>query len=185
MPQKRSTVKMVQVKHSKCSPLKWFVFVSVAILLSLCTFILVVMNVPSARTWLGNKLFTTDVDIEDIRLRELGLTSVLADVTVSVENTSSLGVTLDRIAYVIYFEEDGEWVELGEGERTDDVMIEAKGSTSFDITNRIEFMPSMMALYQVYNQGGSINLKVAGSAWLKVWAFSFEMPFERIKKLGL
>jgi len=167
------------------SPLKWLVFVSVAILLSLCTFILVVMNVPSAKTWLANKLVTTDIEVEDIRLREVRLTSVLVDVTVSVENTSSLGVTLDRIAYVIYFEEDGEWVELGEGERTDDVIIGARNSTSFDIANKIEFVPSIRALYQLYNQGGSINFKIAGSVWLKVWAFSFEMPFERIKKLGL
>jgi LEA14-like dessication related protein len=173
------------MRRLRCSALKWLVFVLVAISLSLCTFILVVMNVPSCKTWLGNKLVTTDIDIEDIRLREVRLTSVLVDVTVSVENTSSIGVKLDRIAYVIYFEEDGEWVELGEGERTDDVVIGGKSSTSFDIANRIEFVPSIRALYQLYNQGGSIDFKVAGSAWLKVWAFSFEIPFERIKKLGL
>lgn len=175
------------MRRLRCSPLKWLVFASIALVLALCTFILVVMNVPSCKTWLVNQLVATDVnvDIENISLRDVGLTSVLVDVTVSVENTNSVGVTLDRIAYDIYFEKDGGWVKLGEGERTEDVMIEAKSSTSFDITNKIEFIPSIRALYQIYNQGGSLNLKAAGSAWLKFWPFSFEIPFERIKSIGL
>ncbi len=175
------------MKRLRCSPLKWLVLASVAILLALCTFILVVMNVPSCKTWLVNQLVATDLDVDvgNISLRDIGLTSVLADVTVSVENTNSMGVTLDRISYDIYFEKDGEWVKLGEGERTEDVTIKAKSSTSFSITNQLKIIPSIKALYQAYSQGGSLNLKAAGSAWLKFWPFTFEIPFEQVRTMEL
>jgi LEA14-like dessication related protein len=145
------------------------------------------MNVPSAKTWLVNRLVATDVavDVGNISLRDIGLTSVMVDVTVSVENTNSIGVTLDRIAYDIYFEEDGDWVRLGEAERTEDIMIKGKSSTSFSITNQLKIIPSIRMLYQIYTQGGSINLKAVGSAWLKLWPLTFEIPFEQVRTMGL
>jgi LEA14-like dessication related protein len=175
------------MRRSRCSPLKWLVLVLVAIVLTLCTFILVVMNVPSCKSWLVNQLVGTDVgvDVENITLRDIGLTTVLVDVTVSVENTNSVGVTLDRIYYDIYFERDGEWIKLGEGERTEDVTIEAKGSTSFSITHQLKIIPSIRAFYQVYSEGSPINMKAVGSAWLKFWLFSFEIPFEQVRMMEL
>jgi hypothetical protein len=38
-------------------------------------------------------------------------------------------------------------------------------------------------LYEMYNQGGSVTLKVAGSAWVGIGPVSLEVPFERIERV--
>ena len=155
-----------------------------AISAAICFALVAVMNMPSVKTWLGERLVGAEVDITDIDIEDFSLTNALVDITMEVENTKPSGVILDRIEYVIYFQEGEEWVQLGKAERTDDVVIRARSSTSFDITNDIEVISIIRAFYQAYNQKGSITLKVTGSAWVKLWPMTFEMPFEQIKTVG-
>ena len=155
-----------------------------AISAAICFGVVAVMNIPSVKTWLGERLVGAEVDITDIDIEDFSLTNALVDITMEVENTKPSGVILDRIEYVIYFQEGEEWVQLGKAERTDDVVIRARSSTSFDITNDIEVISIIRAFYQAYSQDGSITLKVAGSAWVKLWPMTFEMPFEQIKTVG-
>ena len=143
-----------------------------------------VLGTRSCREWLANKAATADVNVVGISFKGISLTAVTVDVTVSVYNSNSMGAVLHRIAYVIYFDENGTWVQLGSADRTEDVTIKASSSTTFDIINQIGLLPAAMALYEIYNQGGSVNLKVAGSAWVGVGPISVEVPFERIEKVG-
>jgi LEA14-like dessication related protein len=173
------------MRHSKCSPLKWLGFSIVIIILVLCISAIVFLNVPSCKTWLVNKIASPKVDIGDIVLRDIGLTSALVDVTVCVQNTKSTGVTLDRISYTIYFEAiNGNWLQLGTADRTQDVAIKGNSSTCFDISNQVDIISSIIALYQAYEKQGPINLKVTGSAWVKLWLISVEIPFERTKTIS-
>lgn len=147
--------------------------------------LIVVVNVPAFRAWLGEKMVEADVNIAGLSLKGISLTSAMVEVTVCTENTNPLGVTLDRIAYDIYFDEGGKWVKLGDADRGEDVMIKGNDSTCFDIVNEIKIFSSIRAFYEAYNQHGSVNLKVTGSARLKVWPVSVEVPFERVQKVGL
>jgi LEA14-like dessication related protein len=167
---------------SKSCARKWLVVV--AIILVVCAVVLGVMNTRSCKEWLAHKAATADVDIVGISFKGISLTAVTVDVTVSVHNSNPIGAVLHRIAYVIYFEEDGRWVELGSADRTEDVMIKASSSTNFDIINQIETPPAVAALYEMYHQGWSVTLKVAGSAWVGIGPVSVEIPFERIEKVG-
>jgi LEA14-like dessication related protein len=143
-----------------------------------------VFGTLSCKGWLANKAATADVNIVGISFKGISLTTVTVDVTVSVHNSNPVSAVLHRIAYIIYFEQDGKWVQLGSADRTEDVTIKASSSTTFDIMNEIELLPAAEALYELYNQGGSVNLKVAGSAWVGIGPLSVKVPFERIEKVG-
>jgi LEA14-like dessication related protein len=162
--------------------LRWLAVI--AIILVVCAVVFGIMNARSCKEWLANKAATADVDVVGISFKGISLTSVTVDVTVSVHNSNKVGAVLHRIAYVIYFEEDGRWVQLGSADRTEDVMIKASSSTSFDIMNQIGILPAVAALYEAYTQGGAVTLKVAGSAWVGIGPVSVEVPFERIEKVG-
>lgn len=174
------------MRHSRCSPLKWLAFSSIIIIVVLGITAIVFLNVPSSRTWLVNKLASPNVDIRNVSLSNIGLTSAQVDVTVCVQNTKSTGATLDRISYTIYFEAlDGNWLKLGIADRTEDVAIKGNSSTCFDMPNQVDIISSIIALYQAYEKQGPINLKVTGSAWVKLWLMSIEIPFERTQTVSV
>lgn len=171
-----------RLRASKSCARKWLPVI--AIIIGVCAVVFGIMNIRSCKEWLANKAATADVNIVGISFKGISLTAVTVDVTVSVHNSNRIGAVLHRIAYVIYFEEDGKWVQLGSADRTEDVTIKASSSTSFDIMNQIGTLPAVAALYEAYNQGGSVTLKVAGSAWVGIGPVSVEVPFERIEKVG-
>ncbi len=171
-----------RLRVSKSCARKWLLVT--AIILGVCAVVFGIMNARSCKEWLANKAATADVNVVGISLKGISLTAVTVDVTVSVHNSNRVGAVLHRIAYVIYFEEDGKWVQLGSADRTEDVTIKANSSTSFDIINQIGTLPALAALYEAYNQGGAVTLKVAGSAWVGIGPVSVEVPFERIEKVG-
>lgn len=146
--------------------------------------VLGVIYAQSCREWLANRAASADVEVIGISFKSISLTTVTMDVSVSVNNTNRMGTVLKRIAYVIYFEENSRWVELGSADRTEDVTIKASSSTTFDIINEIGTLPAVAAIYKMYKQGGSVNLKVVGSAWVGIGPVSVEVPFERIEKVG-
>lgn len=167
------------------SILKWLAVSLIIIILMLCITAIVFLNVPSSRTWLVNKLASPNVDIGNVSLSNIGLTSALVDVTVCVQNTKSTGTTLDRISYTIYFQAtNGNWLQLGTADRTEDVAIKGNSTTCFNISNQVDIVPAIIALYQAYQKQGPINLKVTGSAWVKLWLMSVEIPFERTQEIN-
>ena len=170
------------MRVSKSCARKWFLVI--AIILVVCAIVLAVVYSHSCKEWLANKAASADVDIVGISFKGISLTAVTVDVTVSVHNSNKVGAVLHRIAYTIYFEEDGKWVQLGSADKTEDVTIKASSWTSFDIMNQIELLPAVAALYEMYHQGGSVTLKVAGSAWVGIGPVSVEVPFERVEKVG-
>ena len=173
---------MKHLRVSKSGARKWLIVV--AIIVVVCAIVLGVVYAQSCKEWLANKAASADVDIVGIRFEGISLTAVTVDVTVSVHNSNPVGAVLHRIAYVIYFEEDGRWVQLGSADRTEDVTIKASSSTSFDIINEIGTLTAVAALYEMYKQGGAVNLKVTGSAWVAIGPVTVEVPFERIQKVG-
>ena len=174
---------MKHLRVSKSGARKWLIVI--AIIFVVCAIVFPVVYAQSCRQWLANKAASADVHIEGISFKGISLTSVTVDVTVSVNNSNPVGAVLHRIAYVIYFEENGKWVQLGGADRREDVSIKARSSISFDIMNQIGTLSAVAALYEMYKQGGSVNLKVAGSAWVGIGPVTVEVPFQRIEKVGL
>jgi len=165
----------------RCAP-RWLLVI--AIILVVCAVVFGVIGTRSCKEWLANKAATADVHIVGISLKGISLTTVTVDVTVSVHNSNPIGAVLHRIAYNIYFEENGKWVQMGSADRTEDVAVKGSSSTDFDVINQIGTLSAVAALYEMYKQGGSVTLKVAGSAWVGIGPVSTEVPFERIETVG-
>jgi hypothetical protein len=155
------------------------------IIVAICVSLVVVLNSNWFKIWLGQKAVEADIQVVDMQLKDISMTTAMLEVSVCVENTNPIGATLDRIEYVIYFEKDGEWVQLGRAERDEDIPIKAGDSTCFELENKIDVLSAIVALYQAYKQDGSVNMKVSGTTWLKIWPVTVDIPFERIESVGL
>jgi LEA14-like dessication related protein len=168
------------LKTSKRRIPRWLLVT--AIILVVCIVVIAVMTTLVCKDWLANK--AADVHVVGISLQSISLTTITANVTLSVHNSSPISAILHRVAYDIYFEEDGNWVHLGSADRSGDTTIKANSSTRIDVINEIGTFSAAGALYQAYKQGGSINLKVVGSAWVRIGPITMEIPFQRIEKIG-
>lgn len=100
-------------------------------------------------------------------------------VSVQIENPNPIGATLDRIEYDIYFGHEGNWMLLGRGERGT-LNIKANAATDFEIATVIENKQLVRALLEFMFSGEPAQMKVDGSAWLKVGPASFKIPFEEV-----
>jgi LEA14-like dessication related protein len=171
---------MPSLKTSKRRIPRWLLVT--AIILVVCIVVIAVMSTLVCKDWLANK--AADVHVVGISLKSISLTTITVNVTLSVHNSSPISAVLHRVAYDIYFEEDGNWVHLGSADRSGDTPIKANSSTNIDVINEIGTFSAAGALYQAYKQGGSVNLKVTGSAWVGIGLVSTEIPFERIETVG-
>jgi LEA14-like dessication related protein len=152
-----------------------------AIVLVVCVVILAVAGTLVCKGWLAK---AADVHVVGISLKSISLTTITVNVTLSVHNSSPISAVLHRVSYDIYFEEDGSWVHLGSADRSEDTTITSNSFTNIDVINEIGTLSAAGALYQAYRQGGSVNLKVTGSAWVGIGPISTKVPFERIEKVG-
>lgn len=156
----------------------------VFIIVAICVSLVMVLNSNWFTIWLGQKAVEADIEVVSVRLTDISMTTAMVEVSVCVENTNPIGATLDKIEYVVYFEKDGEWVQLGRAERDEDIFIKAGESTCFELENRIDVLSAIVALYQAYKQGGSVDMKVSGTTWVKIWPVTVDIPFERIESVG-
>jgi LEA14-like dessication related protein len=169
-------------KTSRRCTRRWLLII--AVILVICAVLIGVVGTRACKEWLASKAATADINIESISIKSISLTTVTVDVAFSVQNTNPISAVLHRLAYVIYFEQDGSWVQLGTADRNEDTTIKAHSYTSIDVTNEIGTLSAAGALYQAYKQGGAVNLKVVGSAWVGIGPITMEIPFQRIEKIG-
>ncbi len=156
----------------------------VFIIVAVCVSLVVILNSNWFEIWLGQKAVEAEVEVTGMSLKDISMTTALVGVTVCVENTNPLSATLDRIEYVIYFEMGDQWVQLGRGERDEDIWVKAGESTCFEVENRIDVLSAIVALYQAYKQDGQVNMKVGGTARVRIWPVTVDIPFERIERVG-
>lgn len=156
----------------------------VFIIAAVCVSLAVVLNSDWFKIWLGQRAVEADIEVVSVQLKDVSMTTAMVEVEVCAENTNPIGATLDKIEYVIYFEKDGEWVQLGRAERDEDIFIKAGESTCFELENKIDVLSAIVALYQAYKQGGSVDMKVSGTTWVKIWPVTVDIPFERIESVG-
>jgi len=156
----------------------------VFIVAAICVSLVVVLNSDWFKIWLGQRAVEADIEVVSVQLKDINMTTVMVEVSVCVENTNPIGATLDKIEYVIYFEREGEWIQLGRAERDEDIPIKAGESACFELENKIDVLSAIVALYQAYKQDGSVDMKVSGTTWLKIWPVTVDIPFERIESVG-
>lgn len=123
------------------------------------------------------------VEVSDIALRDVSLTSTTIDVGLIINNPNPIGVTLDKIAYDVYLV-NGNQLFLAHGEKAEKMDIQANGRTTTNIPTSISNVGIIEALYQCISEEELPKIKVVGSASLNLKFFSIDIPFEKTKDVG-
>lgn len=123
------------------------------------------------------------IEVQDVSLISITPTTAKLNFTLNINNPNPIGATISRLSYEAYFYKDMKWVFLGKGERGE-ILIKERGITAIDVPFELQIKEAILALFQFFFQGRKIDIKVKGSAWLKVGPISFEIPFEQVRTIG-
>ena len=123
------------------------------------------------------------VEVSDIALRDVSLTSTTIDVGLVINNPNPIGATLDKITYDIYLV-NGDSLYLAHGEKVEKIQVRANDHTTINIPTEISNVGIIEALYQCISEEELPKIKVVGSASLNLQFFSIDIPFEKTKDLG-
>ncbi len=114
-----------------------------------------------------------DMDIEGISLENIDVVLFL-----EVDNPNPFGVTVNRIAFDIEFERQGEWVFLGDADRDKEIFIEAEEVTTVDVPASVGTTEAVEALFELLgSEGGRLTLRADGNAWVDVQVTEVRVPF--------
>lgn len=139
-----------------------------------------------ARDYISSEIegYEGSANITDIRIYDISWTNVMVDVTVSVENPHSQDGTIDRIKYDIYFEVGDDWKRLGGADMEDDITIKSNEIANVTFTNKIGIFSAIAMLFEEFrNSEEPVNVKAAGTIWIKLGPLSVDVPFEHIQSL--
>ena len=129
--------------------------------------------------------FVGEAEVTAIALAEIGLGQVEVEATIRVENTMPVGVTVDRVAYDVYYRHGDDWVRLGRAERTEDFSIPGREAVSVEIAHEVETLSAAAMLLSAIRQGGTAEIRASGSVWVRLWPLTLEVPLESLQTLGL
>lgn len=155
-----------------------------AILVGLCVIALLLAPACAKVMREVREAIEPTVEVTDVALRDVSLTSITVDVTVSVSNTNPIDINLDRLDYDIYFPEEGSWKHLGSGEKKN-IVIQANTTSEFEAPTTISVVSLARTIYQLLVREGTIDLKVTGTAYVKAGPVTFKVPFEKVEKVSL
>lgn len=118
------------------------------------------------------------VTVKDIELTDVSLKMMTFNTTVVIFNPNAVGATLNRVAFDVYYLDDGEHY-LGHGERST-IDVKENGNTSVTIPVEISNVPALQAFGSLV-QKGSLTVKVNGSAFVDIKVTEYELPFQQQK----
>ncbi len=119
------------------------------------------------------------VSVGDIALSDVSLRAMTVNTTVVIFNPNPLGARLNKVAFDVYYLDDG-LNYLGHGEKSD-IGVKENGNTTVIIPVTIGNIPALQATGSLVRKG-SLILKVNGSAFIDVKVTSFEKRFEQSRE---
>jgi LEA14-like dessication related protein len=120
--------------------------------------------------------------VTDIAVSDVSLQTMTVNTTVIINNPNPIGAKLNKVAFDVYYLDEGENY-LGHGERSG-IDVKENGNTTVTIPVTIGNIPALKAVGSLV-QKGSITLNVNGSAFIDVRVTSFEKRFEQSRQFQL
>ncbi|MDD3857626.1 MAG: LEA type 2 family protein [Methanoculleus sp.] len=117
------------------------------------------------------------VTVENVTVENVTLQSVDLSLEVTIENPNPIGATLNRVAFDVFFLDDGRWVFLAHGERGG-FSVRPRGTTTVSIPVTVDNLRLVQALFRGLSDG-AITLRVSGSGVFDYGIATFEVPFDR------
>ncbi len=118
------------------------------------------------------------VTVQDIELTDVSLRAITLNTTVVIHNPNAVGATLNRVAFDVWYLDNGENY-LGHGERTK-INVKENGNTTVTIPVTIQNAPALSAFASLV-QKGSLTVRVNGSAFIDIKLTEYEQPFSQQK----
>ena len=129
--------------------------------------------------------YVVNAEVTAITLREVGLSRLELAATVKVENVMPIGITVDRIAYDLYFLQNDDWIYLGRAERTEDIVVPGRGTTTIEVSHEVRTLSVATMLLEAIRQMGQVDMMLSGSARIEFGPLNLAVPFERTRTLSL
>jgi len=123
-----------------------------------------------------------DVSVKGVSLTSLNLTSMALDVTLSVNNPNSMGITLASLSFDVFYQNGSDWVFLAHGEQSG-IQINPGENTVIVpvmISNR-ELLGSLVGLLT----RGEITLQIRGVAKPDFYGLAPPVPFTHTTTIPL
>jgi len=116
------------------------------------------------------------VSVSDITVRGITPQTLNLDAHVIIDNPNPVGANLTKIAFDLYYLENGQSKYLGHGEKYN-VEIRSRGQTTVTVPVVIDNQQAVGAVLEAARRG-AITIRVSGSAFLDLRVTTFEVPFE-------
>ena len=127
----------------------------------------------------GPPLQEPSVTVQNIELADVSLRTLAVNTTVVISNPNPVGAHLNRVAFDIWYLDNGEHY-LGHGEQSG-IDLKENGNTTFIIPVQIGTIPAVQATGTLVAKG-SVMIKVNGTAAIDLKVTSYEIPFAQRKE---
>jgi len=118
------------------------------------------------------------VEVTDIALRDVSITSTTIDVEFTINNPNPIDVRLNKITYDVYLV-NGNQLFLAKGEKAEPMDIQANDRTTIDVPTSISNVGTIEALCLCILEEKLPKIKVTGTASMDLMLFSIDVPFEK------
>jgi LEA14-like dessication related protein len=123
-----------------------------------------------------------DVSVKGVSLTSLNLTSMALDITLSVNNPNSMGITLASLSFDVFYQNGSDWVFLAHGEQSGIQISPGDNTVTVPvvISNR-ELLGSLVGLLT----RGEITLQIRGVAKPDFYGLAPSVPFTHTTTIPL
>lgn len=122
------------------------------------------------------------VSVTDVSLSSVSLSTIVIEVTFSIDNPNAVGVTLDSLTFDIYTKHQDDWLYLAHGEQTGLEIEPGKNVVTIPVVVDTQQMLASMARTLA---SGEITLQVKGIASADVFSFNWDIPFIHTRTIPL
>lgn len=118
------------------------------------------------------------VTVTDIALSDVSLRTMTVNATVNIHNPNPVGATLSRVAFDVWYDDDGRHY-LGHGEQAG-IAVRENGNTTTVIPVKIGTLPAVQAAGSLV-KNGAITIRVNGTASVDLKVVQYDVPFEETR----
>jgi LEA14-like dessication related protein len=123
-----------------------------------------------------------EISVEGVSLTSLNLTEMTLDVTLSVNNPNSMGITLASLSFDVFYQKGSDWIYLAHGEQTGIRINPGNNTVTIPvvISNR-ELLGSLFG----FITKGEITLQIRGVAKPDFYGLAPSVPFTHTTTIPL
>jgi len=144
----------------------------------LCLFVAMTLLVSGC----GFLIKDPKVEVENVALTSLDLSSIGLDVTLSIENPNPVGINLKSVIFDVYYQKGEEWIFISHGEKGAFSIKPGLNGVTIPVNIKTSQIPGAVigAL-----SSGEITLQIKGTATPDFFGITPDIPFSEVTTIPL